>query len=88
MKMLTDAGHICEGCGTQDMRVTDSRPRDNYIYRRRQCSMCGLKMSTVEIPGEMSQRYEMEEETERALARLSNRELRAVIALIDNLKRE
>ena len=41
-------GNMCVICGNKG-HVTDSRPRDGYTYRRRKCSGCGRKWSTVEI---------------------------------------
>jgi len=38
---------ICHKCGAT-ARVKDSRPRENYKYRRRHCE-CGEKWTTVEL---------------------------------------
>lgn len=41
---------ICSACGSKDIRVLDSRPcfETNQIRRRRQCSNCGFRFSTLE----------------------------------------
>jgi len=40
----------CPYCGSEDTRVTDSRPVDenNSIRRRRQCDACGKRFTTYE----------------------------------------
>ncbi len=40
----------CPFCQARDSRVTDSRSTDDGIRRRRECSMCGERFSTVEMP--------------------------------------
>lgn len=42
---------ICPKCGSEGMsRVIDSREKkkDNTTYRRRECTVCGCRYSTVE----------------------------------------
>jgi transcriptional repressor NrdR len=44
----------CPFCGTDDTKVTDSRPDQDGIRRRRECLACGQRFSTlerVELPG-------------------------------------
>ena len=38
----------CEQCGALS-HITNSRPSDNFRLRRRECSKCGNRWSTVEI---------------------------------------
>ncbi|MCP8352448.1 transcriptional regulator NrdR [Candidatus Synchoanobacter obligatus] len=42
---------LCPACGSKDLRVLDSRPmlESNQIKRRRQCSDCEFRFSTIEI---------------------------------------
>ncbi|MCA9845892.1 MAG: transcriptional repressor NrdR [Dehalococcoidia bacterium] len=40
----------CPFCQARDSRVTDSRANDDGIRRRRECSICGERFSTVEMP--------------------------------------
>ena len=45
-----EAGFKCPRCGRRCFgTVTDSRPRDGYRYRLRQCEFCGKHFSTREI---------------------------------------
>lgn len=40
----------CPGCGrTGTGRVLNSRNRECYIHRRRECTVCGLRYTTVEM---------------------------------------
>lgn len=40
---------VCPECGKKDVsRVIDSRNRENAIYRRRECTVCGCRFSTLE----------------------------------------
>ena len=44
----------CPFCGTDDTKVTDSRPDQDGIRRRRECLACGRRFSTlerIELPG-------------------------------------
>jgi transcriptional repressor NrdR len=44
----------CPFCGTDDDKVTDSRPDQDGIRRRRECLACGRRFSTlerIELPG-------------------------------------
>lgn len=41
---------LCPFCHYRDSRVTDSRATDEGIRRRRQCSSCGERFSTIETP--------------------------------------
>ena len=38
----------CPFCGTDDTKVTDSRPDQDGIRRRRECLACGQRFSTLE----------------------------------------
>tara|TARA_R110000868_G_scaffold88938_4_gene247818 strand:+ start:587 stop:847 length:261 start_codon:yes stop_codon:yes gene_type:complete len=38
----------CPVCGSLTSIVTDSRPKDTFIHRRRKCFDCGEKFSTQE----------------------------------------
>ena len=40
----------CPFCQARDSRVTDSRSTDDGIRRRRECTVCGERFSTVETP--------------------------------------
>ena len=40
----------CPKCGKSTI-VTDSRERNNGIYRRRKCNLCGYRFSTYETIG-------------------------------------
>lgn len=42
------ANLICEECGSEENRVTDSRPYGDGIRRRRQCTNCGHRWTTWE----------------------------------------
>ena len=39
----------CPHCGAGGSEVTNSRPRTDYIARRRECHGCGQRFATVEI---------------------------------------
>ena len=42
-------GIICPECGAaNNSEVTDSRPREKGLYRRRKC-ICGYRWSTLEV---------------------------------------
>jgi len=41
--------NICKNCGSNQIRVTDSREKRDHIYRRRDCIKCKAKFSTREI---------------------------------------
>ena len=46
--MSTDLGGIhCPRC-TSGTYVKDSRPQENYVYRRRVCKSCGHRLTTRE----------------------------------------
>jgi len=47
---LMNEGLVCRKCGAADSGVTDSRPTLGGIRRRRECSVCGDRFSTLEIP--------------------------------------
>lgn len=56
---------ICPKCKSDQLNVIDSRPTENHTRRRRQCVICGARVSTVEISAEeykkMTQRlYQLE----------------------------
>ena len=38
----------CPYCGAEDTKVTDSRPSDNSIRRRRVCTVCDMRFTTYE----------------------------------------
>lgn len=40
----------CPFCQARDSRVTDSRSTDDGIRRRRECTVCGERFSTMEMP--------------------------------------
>lgn len=40
----------CPICKSYQVRCIDSRPYDDQIRRRRECSDCGARVSTIEIP--------------------------------------
>ncbi len=39
----------CPYCGFYEIKVIDSRPRDDRIKRRRECTKCGTRFTTVEV---------------------------------------
>ena len=39
---------ICPACPSRTFRVVNSRARDGFIWRRRECKRCGTRFSTVE----------------------------------------
>lgn len=40
---------ICLKCGCEDSRVINSREKEEYTYRRRECVYCGNRFTTAEI---------------------------------------
>lgn len=42
-------GVQCPACGHTDLQVKDSRPMAYGIRRRRRCTLCGLRCTTVEV---------------------------------------
>lgn len=43
----------CPFCGAEDTKVTDSRPSDKSIRRRRECTVCDKRFTTYERIEEM-----------------------------------
>lgn len=45
------AGDIrdCPVCHAFDGKITETRTRDGYIYRRRRCGKCGVRWTTREM---------------------------------------
>jgi transcriptional regulator NrdR family protein len=39
----------CPACGGTDVKVTDSRPTNGPLRRRRECGGCGKRWTTYEI---------------------------------------
>lgn len=39
----------CPFCGYPDSKVTDSRPKDDKIRRRRECTNCGARFTSFEV---------------------------------------
>lgn len=39
----------CQFCKTPDTIVSDSRPKDGIVWRRRKCSKCKRRGTTLEI---------------------------------------
>ena len=39
----------CPNCKTPKMPVTLTRVKEDYVYRRRICKHCGVRMTTVEM---------------------------------------
>ncbi|MBQ4424434.1 MAG: transcriptional repressor NrdR [Lachnospiraceae bacterium] len=60
----------CPYCGAEDTKVTDSRPSENTIRRRRQCIVCDKRFTTYErveeIPLMVIKRDDVREEFDRA----------------------
>lgn len=48
-KHLNAGGFPCPECGEVGSEVVDSRPRPNSIRRRRECTACGARFTTVEM---------------------------------------
>lgn len=43
-------GEKCPSCGmTLNSRIIDSREKDGYRFRRRECLRCGVRWNTVEV---------------------------------------
>jgi hypothetical protein len=42
-------GLCCPHCGSDDLAVNDSRPRNNSIWRRRVCNGCTKRFTTYEV---------------------------------------
>lgn len=43
----------CPECGCEESKVIDSRPTENKVRRRRECTECGCRFTTYEIIEEM-----------------------------------
>lgn len=39
----------CPECGCEESKVIDSRPTENKVRRRRECTKCGTRFTTYEI---------------------------------------
>lgn len=39
----------CPNCKTPKMPVTLTRVKEDHVYRRRICTHCGVRMTTVEM---------------------------------------
>lgn len=39
----------CPRCDSYQVKVTDSRPADNMVRRRRKCMDCNFRFMTIEI---------------------------------------
>ena len=39
----------CPKCGSEVLSIYDTRKKNNVVWRRRKCVMCGEKFATVEI---------------------------------------
>lgn len=39
----------CPKCGSDQVNVIDSRPKEGTVARRRKCLVCGYRYSTVEV---------------------------------------
>ena len=39
----------CPRCGSLNIMVLESRPREDFYFRRRKCNACGYRFSTAEI---------------------------------------
>lgn len=48
MPRSAPCGVSCIGCGSDRLRVVDSRAKLNIVYRRRLCKDCGARFSTAE----------------------------------------
>ena len=60
----------CPYCGAEDTKVTDSRPSENTIRRRRECIVCDRRFTTYErievIPLMVVKKDGMREEFDRS----------------------
>ena len=45
-----EKGIRCHACGCRRMEVDYTRPRNNFIQRRRVCANCGAVVRTREVP--------------------------------------
>lgn len=49
------SGYACPACGAAGTAVKDSRTRgDGVVRRRRECTACGHRFSTMEVPLEVT----------------------------------
>ena len=39
----------CPKCNGYQVRIVDSRPYDDQVRRRRECTTCGVRFNTIEI---------------------------------------
>ncbi len=65
----------CEFCGNDNVKTIDSRPtrNDTFIRRRKECTDCGERFSTIEIPtGEKMGKDSMIEYFTKALLELND----------------
>lgn len=44
----SSTGLECKACGCRHFRVVQTRPKQGYIYRQRECRHCGTKATTTE----------------------------------------
>ena len=40
----------CRACRSYQVRTVDSRQYDDQVRRRRECTDCGVRFNTIEIP--------------------------------------
>lgn len=49
--VIRDRCRECPNCKGESSKVVDSRLRaDGYIYRRRECTNCKTRWTTIEVP--------------------------------------
>ena len=70
----------CPNCGSDHSAVYDSRPRPSSVCRRRECSACGHRWSTIELSIE----------EHNALRRLYDivQEAREILEAVDDEKKD
>lgn len=47
----------CPICKSYQLRTVDSRPYDDQVRRRRECTDCGIRFNTIEIPLDEYKQY-------------------------------
>lgn len=61
----------CPKCGSNQTKVINSRPRDDTVWRRRECLKCGHVYTTFEITGVQKAKFEIMEIQLKDIARRS-----------------
>jgi transcriptional regulator NrdR family protein len=54
--------YSCPRCGSTNVSVVDSRPKENHIWRRRKCLECGEKYTTYEVDAKLFEKIKAKAE--------------------------